>query len=114
ETTDWLRHRAPALDRPWLLVCSLINPHDIMFFRSDPAETPHANGAMHGLQTTAQRLSWFEKEWDVGLPENFEDDFRLQPPGVQSYRDFVDLNYGRVPHNRPDLWLKRRNYLINC
>src|SRR5690606_9625182 len=24
------------------------------------------------------------------------------------------FNYGRVPENRPDLWIKRRNYLGNC
>src|SRR3954471_4931419 len=28
EVVDWLQHRAPKLDRPWLLVCSLVNPHD--------------------------------------------------------------------------------------
>lgn len=114
ETIDWLQHRAPELDQPWLLVCSLINPHDIMFFQSDPAEAPHPNGAMAGLQTTQQRLSWFEKEWDVKLPDNFEDDYRMQPEGVQNYKHFIDENYGKIPDDREDLWLKRRNYLINC
>ena len=36
ETVDWLEHKAPTLDRPWLLVCSLVNPHDVMFLQTDP------------------------------------------------------------------------------
>ena len=114
ETVDWLEHRAPRLGRPWLLVCSLINPHDIMFFQSDPVEAPDPNGAIAGLQSTKQRLSWFEHEWNLSMPDNFADDYRLQPFGVRSYKEFIDLNYGRVPDERIDLWLRRRNYLVNC
>jgi arylsulfatase A-like enzyme len=114
ETVDWLETKGTELDQPWLLICSLINPHDIMFLQSDPVEAPHPNGAMTGLQTTVQRLGWFEKQWDVKMPENFADDYKLQPPGVQSYKDIIDLNYGNVPDDREDLWLIRRNYLINC
>ena len=113
ETVDWLETTAPTLDRPWLLVSSLINPHDIMFLQTDPIEAPHPNGAMAGLQTTVQRLGWFQKQWGISLPDNFADDYRLQPLGVHSYKEIVDLNYGRVPDDRTDLWLRRRNYLIN-
>jgi arylsulfatase A-like enzyme len=114
ETVDWLETKAPTLDQPWLLVSSLINPHDIMFLQADPVEAPHPNGAMAGLQTTVQRLGWFQKQWNISLPDNFADDYRLQPLGVRSYKDVIDLNYGRVPDDRADLWLQRRNYLINC
>jgi arylsulfatase len=114
ETVDWLEHRASRLDQPWLLVCSLVNPHDIMFYQSDPIEKPHPNGSMAGLQTTEQRLSWFEPQWGLEMPDNFADDYRLQPMGVRHYKEMFDLNYGRVPDDRLDLWLKRRNYLVNC
>ena len=114
ETVDWLETKAPALDQPWLLVSSMVNPHDIMFFRSDPIERPEPSGSMRGLQTTRQRLGWFEQEWDVALPPNFADDYELQPFGVRNYKEIIDRNYGRVPDDREDLWLKRRNYLLNC
>lgn len=114
ETIDWLENRAPSLEDPWLLVCSMVNPHDIMFFRSDPLEEPHEQGAMRGLQTTEQRLDWFEARWDVTLPDNFDDPFHLQPFGVLSYKETIEKNYGRIPAHREDLWLKRRNYLINA
>jgi arylsulfatase len=85
-----------------------------MFFQSDPVEAPDPNGAIAGLQSTKQRLSWFEHEWNLSMPDNFADDYRLQPFGVRSYKEFMDLNYGRVPDERTDLWLRRRNYLVNC
>lgn len=114
ETVDWLETRPGELEQPWLLVSSLINPHDIMFYQSDPVEVPHPNGAMAGLQTVAQNLGWFAKRWNVELPDNFDDDLALQPMGVRSYKTFVEQNYGRIPEGREDLWLKRRNYLINA
>ena len=53
-----------------------------------------------GLQTTVQRLGWFQQQWDVGLPDNFADDYQLQPLGVQHYKEIIDLNYGRIPDDR--------------
>ena len=114
EAIDWLEHKAPRLDQPWLLVCSLVNPHDIMYLRTDPVQAPHPEGLVAGLQSTVQRLGWFERWWDVALPANFADDYARQPFGVRSYKENVDLNYGRIPDDRTDLWLKHRNYLINC
>jgi arylsulfatase len=114
ETVDWLETKAPTLDRPWLLVSSLVNPHDIMFYLSDPVEMPPPGGAMGPLKTPQQRLGWFDKEWDIRLPDNFEDDLALQPYGVHVYKESTDFNYGRVPDDRPDLWIRRRNYLVNC
>lgn len=114
ETVDWLETKGTTLDRPWLLVCSLVNPHDVMFLQTDPVEEPHPNGAMAGLLTPAQRLGWFDQAWDVGLPDNFDDDYARQPYGVRHYKAFIDLNYGRVPDERTDLWLARRNYLVNA
>ena len=114
ETVDWLEHKAPWLEQPWLLISSLVNPHDVMFLQTDPVERPHPNGAMNGLQTTVQGLGWFERDWDVGLPANHDDDLALQPFGVHSYKETIEANYGGIPEGRDDLWKARRNYLINC
>jgi arylsulfatase len=114
ETVDWLETAGARLEQPWLLVCSLINPHDVMFLQTAPVEAPEPNGAMAGLQTTIQRLGWFQKRWPVTLPGNFADDYALQPYGVRHYKESIDRNYGRIPDDRTDLWLERRNYLINA
>ncbi len=114
EVVDWLESRAPALDQPWLLVASFINPHDVMFLQTDPVEAPHERGATAGLRTRIQGMGWFQKQWNVGLPDNFEDDFALQPPAVKHYQELIALNYGQVPDDRVDLWIARRNYLVNA
>ncbi|WP_210168236.1 sulfatase-like hydrolase/transferase [Microvirga massiliensis] len=114
EAIDWLEHKALELDQPWLLVCSLVNPHDIMYLRTDPVQAPNPNGMVADHQSAVQRLGWFQQQWDVDLPANFADDYRLQPYGARSYKENADLNYGRIPDARRDLWLKHRNYLINC
>jgi arylsulfatase A-like enzyme len=114
QTIDWLERKAPQLGRPWLLVCSLVNPHDVMYLQTDPVEKPHPKGAMAGKQTPAQRMGWFEKKWDVQLPDNFADNYELQPFGVHHYKEIIDKNYGRVPDDREDLWRERRNYLVNA
>lgn len=114
ETVDWLESKAPTLDQPWLLVSSLVNPHDIMFYLPDPIEMPPPGGSMGPLKTPQQRLGWFDKQWNIGLPDNYADDLALQPFGVHAYKENIDFNYGRVPDDRTDLWIKRRNYLVNC
>lgn len=114
ETADWLETRPGELDKPWLLVSSLINPHDVMFLQTDPVQEADQRGAFRKLLTRVQNLGWFEQEWDISLPANFDDDFDLQPEGVRAYKAFVDANYGRIPDDREDLWLKHRNYLINA
>jgi arylsulfatase len=114
EAIDWLEHQGRGLEQPWLLVCSLVNPHDVMFLQTDPAEAPHPNGAMAGLQTTVQRMGWFQTQWELDLPENFHDDLTYQPYGVRHYKEQIELNYGQVPPGRDDLWIVRRNYLVNA
>lgn len=112
ETVDWLRHKRPD-DRPWLLISSMVNPHDVMFLRSGDAERSHTGGAMSALTHPAQELG-FMRSYDVELPANFHDDPTAQPYGVRSYKRNVEWNYGCIPEGREDLWKVRRNYLINC
>lgn len=114
ETVDWLENKATTLDKPWLLISSLINPHDIMYLQTDPIEAPHPDGHMVGKQTHVQQLGWFEKKWNISMPDNFADYYKYQPGAVQAYKDLISKNYGSLPDDREDLWLIRRNYLVNA
>jgi arylsulfatase A-like enzyme len=114
-TVDWLERKAPALDQPWLLVSSMVNPHDIMYYSSDAdAEFPEGGPVMEAKLHTDQDLGLFHDDWDPALPPNFADDLSQQPEGVHSYKETVRLTYGAPPDDREDLWNNRRNYLINC
>ncbi len=48
------------------------------------------------------------------MPENFADDYKYQPEAILAYKEFIDKNYGSLPDDREDLWLIRRNYLVNA
>lgn len=112
ETVDWLRHRAPS-DRPWFLISSMVNPHDVMYMHTEPFVPPKPTGTMRRAIHPPQNLGQF-REWDVDLPPNFDDDLSGQPDAVRSYRDNIEWNYGAVPADRDELWLDRRRYLLNC
>lgn len=114
ETVDWLRRKAPK-DQPWLLISSMVNPHDIMYL-ADPDEGPTAgenamfSGVLHDVQDVEATEAW----WDPALPKSLNDDMAQQPEGPRAYRDFIEYHYTKVPEGRDDIWQKRRNYLINC
>jgi arylsulfatase A-like enzyme len=58
EAVDWLEHKAPTLDRPWLLVCSLVNPHDgdVPTDGSRPEGAPARSHDRHANDGAAARL----------------------------------------------------------
>ena len=114
EAVEWLEHKAPTLNQPWMLVCSLINPHDVMFLRADPAQIPNPHGITADIQTTVQTLNWFQQDWGVAIPANFADDYARQPFGVRAYKQYVDENFGRIPDDHRESWLRHRNYLVNA
>lgn len=113
EAIDWLENKGSKLEQPWMLIVSLVNPHDVMFMVPD--ESISANGGFAGTaQHPIQTMPFFQKQWDIKLPKNFAVNDEQQPGGVQHYREYIDLNFGRIPGEREDLWLKQRNYLVNC
>lgn len=114
ETVDWLRHRAPQ-DQPWLLISSMVNPHDIMYHAAEdefPGAGDHALFAqqLHPPQDLGAIREWFDPE----LPPNFDDDLSQMPYGPRAYKQFVEQHYTTVRDENADAWKQRRNYLINC
>lgn len=61
---------------PWLLVCSLVNPHDIMLYPRFSKPRVHDHGAE--------------------LPPNFHDDLRTKPLTQRYWRLSCDVTGGRV------------------
>jgi arylsulfatase A-like enzyme len=114
ETVDWLQHKAPT-NQPWLLVSSLVNPHDIMY-HADEDEFPGAgDNAVFGTHLHPPQDLGITREWfDPDLPPNFDDDLSQMPYGPRAYKQFVEAHYTTVRDENPEAWKKRRNYLINC
>jgi len=114
EADSWLRNRAPevAQTQPWFLAVNFINPHDIMYFDTDDEEMVQVRGMMPIFGAPDTPL--YRQQWSTTLPASFFDDLSGQPPAVQSYKDFCDGAFGRIPMERRDMWHNHVNYYLNC
>jgi arylsulfatase len=114
EAAEWLTTRAPevATTQPWFLAVNFVNPHDVMFFDSDGAETVQANSMFPILDAPDAPL--YQQKWQTALPGSFLDDLEGQPPAVRSYEKLCDVYYGPIPMDRRDMWHNHVNYYLNC
>jgi arylsulfatase len=118
EGNRWLRTHAHALNRqgkPWFLVISMINPHDIMYANANlPGEKVQVSGCKATL-TSPPRNSLYKKQWKFSLSHS-----RLQPVDAPG-RPAAQLQYllgwsywmGDIPAKRADMWRIFYNYYLN-
>src|SRR5215475_12788006 len=76
----WLRkHGRPLNDdgKPWALVVSLVNPHDIMYFNTDTPGLPvQDTGRLLKRALPAPNDSFYRKTWDVAIPSSLMEPLR--------------------------------------
>jgi arylsulfatase A-like enzyme len=117
--SEWLRRQGAALkgERPWFLAVNFVNPHDIMFVETDPAQS---RGRVDPLYMAPLRPPpddpLYARSWaDQPLPKSFyEADAETRPWAVRAYPAFCDMLYGPVPREREDLWRAYQSYYFNC
>ena len=70
----WLRRKGSAMaavNQPWGLFVSLINPHDIMYFNADaPNENNQDTGRLLMTAQRAPKHSSYLHDWKYPLPQN--------------------------------------------
>jgi arylsulfatase len=87
---DWLREHG-GQSRPWFLVVSLLNPHDIAYFP-------------RGFTADVTR-----PDWEVELPLNFEDDKSTKPRVHRQYADGAALIRGSIKPDDTATWKRLLN-----
>ena len=87
---DWLREHG-GQDKPWLLVVSLLNPHDIAYFP-------------RGYTADVVR-----PDWGVELPLNFHDDHTTKPAVHRQYHSGAALVRGSVADDDEVTWQRLMN-----
>lgn len=99
-TIDWLKAHADGT-QPWLLTCSLVNPHDIMFYKGMAAPSPvdEPDAVPHIADT---------------LPANFSDDLSKKPKAHAQYQKLWGTIWkmpanGASPATTED-WLRALDY----
>jgi arylsulfatase len=118
EGNRWLRTHAHALNRkgkPWFLVISMINPHDIMYADANlPGEKVQVSEVKARL-TAPPNNDLYKKKWDFSLSES-----RLQvvagpgrPDAQRQYLLGWSYWLGNIPAERADMWRIFYNYYLN-
>ena len=115
---SWLRGRGrelAAAGKPWFLAVNLVNPHDVMFYDTDPPGSPLRpdRGITHVARDPVDPL--YAKQWKFDLPPNHFQ--ALDAPGrPDAHRDFLrshDALVGEIPDEEAR-WRRRHNYYLNC
>jgi arylsulfatase A-like enzyme len=119
EGVRWLRTNGHALNRegkPWCLVVSLINPHDIMYANANlPGERVQASKVEGATITAPPDNATYRQRWQFDLSAS-----RLEPvagpgrPGAQEqYLRGWSYWLGDIPAARADMWRDFYNYYLN-
>jgi len=115
---SWLRGKGrefAAEGKPWFLAVNLVNPHDVMYYDTDPpgSVVQAKRGLTHVARDPVDPL--YAKQWQFDLPPSHAQ--ALHAPGrPPAHRDFLrshDALVGQIP-NEPARWQRRHNYYLNC
>ncbi|WP_035255375.1 sulfatase-like hydrolase/transferase [Desulfatiglans anilini] len=117
-SVSWLRGKGRELaaeGKPWFLAVNLVNPHDVMFYDTDPPGMPHQapTALTHVVREPDDPL--YAKQWPFSLPPNHANPFDA-PGRPPAHRDFLrshDALVGEIPNEEPR-WRRRHNYYLNC
>jgi arylsulfatase len=90
QAVDWL-HANGGQEKPWVLVVSLLNPHDIAYFP-------------RGFSVDVRR-----PDWQVELPPNFEDDPSTKPAVHGQYANGAALIRGGIERDDRATWRRLLN-----
>ena len=115
----WLRTEPPRLerdDKPWFLAVNLVNPHDVMFYNTDPrgAEPVQEAGQLMALNREPAH-ALYHRRWDMSLPESRNEawDQPARPRAHYDYQNARGTLVGQFP-SEDERWQRLQDYYLNC
>ncbi|HET9208295.1 MAG TPA: sulfatase-like hydrolase/transferase, partial [Burkholderiaceae bacterium] len=115
---SWLRGQGRALaaaGKPWFLAVNLVNPHDVMFYDTDPPGSPARNhgGLAHLARDPVDPL--YARQWAFQLPRSHNQpiDAAGRPSAHREFLRSHDAFIGEIP-DETSRWRRRHNYYLNC
>jgi len=116
---SWLRNRGRALSdegKPWSLVVSLVNPHDIMYLNTDaPGERVQDTGHLMMHSARVPDHPQYRRAWNASLPANLRQPFDEpgRPKAHGEYDKAWGYTLGRIPLEDAR-WRSFGDYYLNC
>jgi arylsulfatase A-like enzyme len=120
ESVRWLRQNANDARRggkPFFMVASFVNPHDIMYGNANiPGEPVVEKAVTPKALPPLPANTIYEKRWSFTLPTSLQE--QLIGPGMPNalleYRTGWDGWSGTIPTDREDMWSVFYNYYLNA
>jgi arylsulfatase A-like enzyme len=120
ESVRWLRvaaEKSRGTGRPFFMVASFLNPHDIMYANANISGQPPVQKAVTPQATPPNPAdSIYQPQWSFSLPESLQQSLTApgMPKALQQYKEGWDGWSGTIPTDRPDMWRKFYNYYLNA
>ncbi|MCK6547633.1 sulfatase-like hydrolase/transferase [Myxococcota bacterium] len=112
DAAAWLHAHARDAT-PWLLVVSFVNPHDVMFMDNRSVDGERTNRGPFVIRPAPEHPR-YQRRFDVELPASFSDPLDGRPTAHADHRRLMDLAFGALPLDAPELWRKNLSYYLSC
>src|SRR6516164_6858643 len=119
EAVRWLRVSASEARRsgkPFFMVASFVNPHDIMFGNGNiPGEAPVQVAVIPQVIPPPPADSIYQRKWAFTLPASIQESLTApgMPGALLEYNKGWNGWSGTIPTNRVDMWSIFYNYYLN-
>jgi arylsulfatase len=120
EGVRWLRTnvaKSRKSRKPFFLVLSFLNPHDIMFANANvPGLAPVQKPAVPLFMPPLPANALYERQWDFKLAPSLTESLMAKgmPAALAEYHKGWSGALGLVPPRRKDMWRIFYNYYLNC
>jgi arylsulfatase len=119
EAVRWLRENAGDTrqgGKPFFMVASFVNPHDIMYGNANVPGEPAVEKAVSPKALPPLPASTiYQKNWPLKLSPSLQESLTApgMPSALQEYKTGWDAWSGTIPTDRPDMWTVFYNYYLN-
>ncbi len=120
DAVNWLRAKGAPLNeegKPFFLAVNLINPHDIMYFDTDPdgKDKQQTGKLLDPINRAPENTVYMKKHQDFPLPENLYQPIteKGRPRAHYEYHMGWDYMVGAIPDTDAH-WTRYRDYYLNC
>jgi arylsulfatase len=114
----WLRRKGRSLSderKPWCLVVSLVNPHDVMYFNTDlPGQPVQDNDHLLARAAPTPENSFYRATWDAPPPAQWKQPFDEpgRPRAHGEYQKGWDYALGHIPPEE-ERWHRLNDFYLN-
>jgi arylsulfatase A-like enzyme len=112
-----LAAEARRTGRPFFMVASLVNPHDVMYTNANVAGQPPVQKAVVPFAAPPPPPdSIYEKSWSFTLPASTAESLAALgvPDALSEYKKGWDAWSGAIPTDRTDMWTIFNSYYLNA